>query len=90
MTAATPKAASGQRRPATPTAITMRAALTDPQLLGGVLAGDSWAAWRVMLIAIVGEQLTDDERVVFETLTGRPHEPGEPVEEFDIWLDDVE
>jgi hypothetical protein len=32
-------------------AISMRAALSDPVLLGGVLAGDSWRAWRVLLIA---------------------------------------
>ena len=34
------------------------------------------------LIAIVGEALTDDERVIFRALTGRISEPLEPVQEF--------
>ena len=62
--------------------ITMRAALSDHDLFASVLHGDSWDAWRILLIAIVGETLTPEERVVFESLTGRPQEPGEPVEEF--------
>ena len=61
---------------------TMRRALTDPKLLGWVPEGDSWAAWRTLLIALSGEKLTDEERVVFAALTGREHEPGLPVEEF--------
>ena len=60
----------------------MRAALEDPHQLGIALAGDTWAAWRVLLIAIMGEELTDDERVIFTALTGREREPLEPVEEF--------
>ena len=40
--------------------ITMREALESPAYFGTLLAGDSWAAWRVMLIAIVGEALTDE------------------------------
>ncbi len=35
-----------------------------------------------MLIALNGEELTDEERVTFTALTGRESEPGEPVEEF--------
>ena len=62
--------------------VTMREALADPRYFGLLLVGDSWAAWRVLLIAIVGEQLTDDERIVFKALTGRPEEPGEPILEF--------
>jgi len=38
----------------TPT-VTIRKALGDPALLGNVLAGDSWRAWRVLLIAAMGE-----------------------------------
>lgn len=60
----------------------MRAALEDPQLLGGALPGDSWRPWRILLIAAMGEELSLDERPVFETLTGREQEPGKPVEEF--------
>ena len=36
---------------------TLRKALADPQLLGGALAGLSWRAWRVLLIAAMGEEL---------------------------------
>jgi hypothetical protein len=65
----------------TPTT-TMRDALADPALLGSVLAGASWQAWRVLLIAAMGEVLTDDERATFTSLTGRLVEPLQPVEEL--------
>ena len=61
---------------------TMRRALSDPALLGDVLAGDSWAAWRILLIAMMGEPLDDEERAVFKSLTGRENEPLVRVEEF--------
>jgi hypothetical protein len=60
----------------------MRRALADQQLLGGVMVGDSWAVWRALLIAIMGEPLTDTERVLYRSVTGRPQEPRERVEEF--------
>jgi hypothetical protein len=60
----------------------MRAALADPHLLGNALAGESWASWRVLLIALMGEALTDDERSIFKRLTDRDIEPQGPVEEF--------
>jgi hypothetical protein len=59
----------------------MRAALSDPDLFGGVFVGESWAAWRVLLIAAMGEMLIDEERAVFESLTGRPQEPVQRVDE---------
>jgi hypothetical protein len=62
--------------------VSMREALSDPALLGGVLVGDSWQAWRVLLIAAMGEQLTDAEREIFKKLTGREREPLKRVEEF--------
>ena len=66
-----------------PTAgVTMRQALTDPELLGTVLEGDSWKAWRILLVAAWGEQLDAEEREVFKTLTGRSQEPGERLEEL--------
>jgi hypothetical protein len=55
--------------------IAMRAALAERDLFGELLVGDSWAAWRILPIAICGEALTDDERAVFESLTGRPRNP---------------
>jgi hypothetical protein len=61
---------------------TLRRALADPKLLGSVLSGDSWAAWRTLLIAAMGEELRDDERVIFKRLTGREREPGERVSEL--------
>ena len=59
----------------------MREALQDEALLGSVLAGDSWLPWRTMLLALRGEQLTADERRIFQQFTGRPREPAEPVHE---------
>ena len=50
----------------------IRQALSDPHLLGRSLEGDFWLPWRVLLIAAMGEKLTDDERVIF---TGRDREP---------------
>jgi hypothetical protein len=46
---------------------TMRQALTDPALLADAMKGESWSGWRVLLIASVGEELTEDERVVLKT-----------------------
>jgi hypothetical protein len=62
--------------------VTMREALADPELLGTVLAGTSWAAWRTLLIAAMGEPLDNDERELFAKLTGGRGEPGRLVEEF--------
>jgi hypothetical protein len=62
--------------------VTMRAALSRPDLLGSVLPGPSWAAWRALLIAAVGERLTEDERSIFTKFTGRPAEPLVRIEEL--------
>ncbi|MBZ9817279.1 hypothetical protein [Mesorhizobium sp. CA7] len=62
--------------------VTMRHALEDENLFGTILAGDSWLPWRIMLIAMMGEPLTDDERIIFTQLTKRHHEPLSAVEEF--------
>jgi hypothetical protein len=48
--------------------LSMRDALNDPDVFGEVLAGDSWAGWRTLLIALCGEPLTDEERVTFQAL----------------------
>jgi hypothetical protein len=61
--------------------VSLRKALADPQLLGSVLAGDSWSAWRTMLIAAIGEPLTPPERAVFTRFTGREIEPCQQIEE---------
>lgn len=62
--------------------VAMREALADPNLLGAAIEGDSWLPWRTLLIAAMGERLTDEERAVFTNLTGRDVEPLEQVEEL--------
>lgn len=63
------------------TTVTMRAALADAGLLGSALVGDSWATWRVFLIAAMGEKLNAKERAIFRRFTGRAREPGARIEE---------
>ena len=62
--------------------VTMREALTDPDLLGDAIPGPSWLPWRALLIAAMGERLTNKERECFRQLTGREYEPLQRVEEF--------
>ena len=62
----------------------LRDALSDPHLMGHVLKGDSWLPWRTILIASMGEALTDEERVVFKQLTGREREPLQRVNELEV------
>jgi hypothetical protein len=62
--------------------VSMRHALGDPDLFGKVLAGPTWDAWRVMLIAAMGEALTEDERSTFTNLTGRAVEPLHRIDEL--------
>jgi len=63
--------------------VSLREALSDPSLLGTAIAGPSRLAWRVLLIAAMGEELTTDERILFKQLTGREREPLQRVEEFE-------
>src|SRR5262245_53110977 len=65
-----------------PTHITLRDSLDDQQLLGAVLEGESWLAWKVLLIAAMGEELTDTERDTFKQLTQPEHEPLQRAAEF--------
>jgi hypothetical protein len=62
--------------------ISIRKALSDPLLLGNVLSGTSWSAWRTLLTAAMGEPLTDDELTQFTQLTSRPAAPSQRVEEL--------
>jgi hypothetical protein len=64
--------------------ISIRKALNDPNLLGSVLGGTSWASWRTILIAAMGEGLTHEERQRFKQLTGRANEPMQRVEELAV------
>ena len=51
--------------------VTLRRRSQDPHLLGNAMPGDSWRSWRVLLIASMGEELSEDERIIFKQLTGR-------------------
>lgn len=62
--------------------VTIREALSDDNLLGTALPGESWLPWQVLLIASMGEALTDEEREIYTVLTERDVEPLEPVEEL--------
>lgn len=62
--------------------VSLRRALTDPALFGTALGGNTWKAWRILLIAAMGEELRGDERPLFTKLTGREREPGQRVEEL--------
>ena len=62
--------------------VPLREALSDPNLLGTAIAGDSWRSWRALLIAAMGEELSADEREIFTQLTGRVREPLQRVDEF--------
>jgi hypothetical protein len=64
--------------------VTLRKALADKGLLAHVIAGDSWSAWRILLIAAMGEPLDDAEREVFEQFTGRAREPLRRVSELEV------
>jgi hypothetical protein len=59
----------------------LRRAILDPNLLGTAIPDESWGAWRAILLAAMGEALTDAERETFTKLTGRPHEPLQRIEE---------
>ena len=52
--------------------ITLRRALQDRNLLGDMLGGESWFAWRTLLLAAMGEALVPDELAVF-TAADCPH-----------------
>jgi hypothetical protein len=62
--------------------VSLREALADINLLGNALAGESWTTWKTLLIAAMGEALTDEERSVFRKITQREHEPDRIVEEL--------
>jgi hypothetical protein len=65
-------------------AVTIRDAMTDPALFGGQFGGESFAAWRALLAAFYGLPLTDAERSIIFTLTGRDNVPESAFAE--LWL----
>jgi hypothetical protein len=60
--------------------ISLRRALEDPNLLD--MGGPSWAAWRPLLLACMGEPLTAEELEIFTRFTGRIEAPTNRVDEF--------
>ena len=46
------------------------------------IAGETWQSRHILLIASMGEELTEDERIIFKQLTGRDHEPKQRVDQF--------
>jgi hypothetical protein len=62
--------------------VTLRKTLSDPNLLGNVLGGDSWSAWRAILLASMGEKLNAGELETFRKLTGRERPPDRRVDEL--------
>jgi hypothetical protein len=67
--------------------IPMRDALESAAYFGGLIGGDAWRAWRVLLIAIVGEELTQNERVVFEASQDALRSPERRLKSFGPSLD---
>ena len=61
---------------------TLREALADLRLLGKALEDDSWHAWRTVLLATMGEPLTDEELVTFRAVTLRETAPTKRCEEL--------
>jgi hypothetical protein len=60
----------------------MRDALSLPQYFGNQFAGECWANWRALLLAIAGEPLESGEVETLKALTGRQKWPQEAVREF--------
>jgi hypothetical protein len=61
--------------------ITLRQSLSDPHLLGNALPPTAQPI-KVLLLAALGETLTEPERQIFRRFTGRIQEPQQPVKIF--------
>lgn len=64
--------------------VTIRDLMTDPALFGDQFGGDSFAAWRALLAAFYGLELSEAERETVMALTGRSEVPSESFGE--LWL----
>jgi hypothetical protein len=49
--------------------VSLRHALENPLLFGNEVAGESWAAMKAIILAALGEELTEEERAYFQKLT---------------------
>ncbi|MDR7126619.1 hypothetical protein [Pseudotabrizicola sp. 4114] len=64
--------------------VTIRDAMTDQALFGGVFGGDSFTAWRALLSGFYGLELDATDLDTFRTLTGRRSAPLDAFVE--LWL----
>lgn len=55
--------------------VTIRDLMEDENLFGSQFGGESFAAWRALLSAFYGLELSDDERATLEAITGRDSLP---------------
>jgi hypothetical protein len=65
-------------------ALSLAAALADPDLFAPLFDGGSWNRWRVFLRALFGEPLTGDELAIFRHHTERATPPTRPFREAAI------
>lgn len=65
-------------------AVTIRDAMTDPKLFGGMFGGDSFAAWRALLSGFHGRELDATELDLFKSLTERQSAPDSAF--MELWL----
>jgi hypothetical protein len=80
-TTGSPHAPSPSAHPPVAPTVTVVALM---KLLGPVFASDTWSAWRAALKAAFALPMSDEERAVMETTTGRKVLPAAPVRE--LWL----
>lgn len=59
-------------------------AMTDPQLFGKEFAGDSWLPWLALLAGFYGLPMTEDQREIFQSITGQSEAPTAAHDE--LWL----
>jgi hypothetical protein len=64
--------------------ITIRDAMTDPALFGGIFGGDSFASWRALLAGFYGLSLDATDLATFKAITGRQSVPQGAFNE--LWL----
>ena len=64
--------------------VTIRDLMTDPALFGEQFKTESFATWRALLAAFYGLPLSDDERAILYTITGRKSLPERAF--LELWL----
>jgi hypothetical protein len=67
-----------------PPALSILNWLSDPKLLGRAFSGESWNAWRAILAAAFGLQLTREQLKVVQACTRRVNAPRQQVSE--LWV----